>query len=455
MKMYYRSDITFPCKSLPDDASLGKLLGLYPQRQEGLWMQRIKIMGGRLKPQQWGQLAEIARTLTPDTPLHLTTRQELQAHDLKPEQIPLIQQELERIGLTTVGAAGDTPRNVTVCQCPAEIGGKVDLYPLAQKMCQTLDQIEDIYSLPRKFKISFSACEAMCAQPWINCVGFVAKKQDGQWGFMVTAGGSLGAKPGTAMQLFDWLPADDVLPMAVAAVRVFAEHGDRENRRKARLRHVRERVVDDAFATMLKDALTLAKADREWPSIELAESPRAAAGEVVLTFANGDIWPDAADALGELAAMEGFHVRISTHHRVLVFGPTEAAVSDAIAGCEALTQAARPQPAVVACPGKRFCPMAAVNTNEMADAIRSEFGDKLRPSTTVCISGCPNGCAQTAVADIGLSGRVATVDGEKVDAFNLLAGGGMGRDDRLAELVAEKLLPDQVLDEIRKLDFFK
>ena len=84
-------DIAFPCSSLPDDAGHARLLGLYPQRQEGLWMQRLKVLGGRLSPEQWDAVARIATEFTPLAPLHLTTRQDIEFHDLPPELIPFLE----------------------------------------------------------------------------------------------------------------------------------------------------------------------------------------------------------------------------------------------------------------------------------------------------------------------------------------------------------------------------
>ncbi len=113
--------------------------------------------------------------------------------------------------------------------------------------------------------------------------------------------------------------------------------------------------------------------------------------------------------------------------------------------------AAVPHSAVVACPGRRWCKRALTDTNAIADRIRGELSGVLSPKTTVCISGCPNGCAQNAVADIGLSGVLTTVDGQRREAFNLFAGGGMGRNAELARPVAQKLDPDAVLAHIASL----
>ena len=108
----------------------------------------------------------------------------------------------------------------------------------------------------------------------------------------------------------------------------------------------------------------------------------------------------------------------------------------------------------MACPGKRWCVHGLVHTNEVADRIRQKCSDILPAGATVCISGCPNGCAHPAVADIGLSGRVTKdSQGQPVEAFDIRTGGGMGHDDRLAVPIAQKVATENVVDEIVK--FFK
>jgi len=113
----------FPCSQIPENPGDAKLIGLYKQIQEGKWLQRLKISGGRLTSKQWRKLAEIAREFTPETPLHLTTRQDMEIHDLQADQIPEVQLGLESVGLTTFTAAGDTPRNIIVCPCSGTVGG--------------------------------------------------------------------------------------------------------------------------------------------------------------------------------------------------------------------------------------------------------------------------------------------------------------------------------------------
>lgn len=437
----------FPCKRIPDDPHDAKLIGLYTQAQDGLWLQRVKVPGGRLSGPQWRAAGATARRFTPDTPLHLTTRQDLEIHDLTPEQIPGVQEQLHRAGLTCFRAAGDTPRNVTVCPCSGTLDGRVDLTALAARIEHEMEAIDGIYSLPRKFKISLS-CSTDCGKPWINDLGFVAEVRDGQWGFIVTGAGSLGARPGTGILLYPWLAATDVLALVVAAIRLFAAEGDRSNRRKARLRHVRERLGDEAFRTLLADRFAAARSERQWPAVEVQTAGTRFAASATLTFVNGDVTPEAADALAALAEDPAAAVRIDIDHRVVVYARDADALARRLADLPALAAAAERQPTVVACPGKRWCRHAIVHTNELADRIRSEFAGRLPDGCFVALSGCPNGCAQPAVADIGLVGCVATVDDERQEAFNLLVGGGCGRDDRLAEPAGTKLTPAQVIAEI-------
>lgn len=436
--------VVFPCEHMPADAGSQKLLGLYRQRQEGLWLQRVRVPGGVLGGEHWRALAAIARQFSPQTPLHLTTRQDVELHDLPETQVPAAQQALAAAGMTGFAAAGDTVRNITVCPCSGIAAGSVDLHPLAQRLDAVLATQEGVYALPRKFKISL-ACGEQCGQPWVNDLGLVACAREGQWGVRVIIAGSLGARPGTGMLLFDWLPSTQILPLAVAAIRVFAIHGDRTNRAQARLRHIRERVGDDVFRQQMEAAFAAAKAERAWDDVPLTTTSSPFPARAMLTFPNGNLTPEAAEELGQLAADDRVRVRIANQHRVLIFGRDEQSLSDVLAAKPQACAAARPQPSIVACPGRRWCQHASVHTNPLADRIRAEWGHRLPADATVCISGCPNGCSHAAVADFGLIGLLTTRDERKYETFHFSVGGGMGRTSVLGRLVGKRLTPDEVL----------
>lgn len=437
--------IAFPCREVPHDKHVARLVGLYPQRDGERFMQRTKILGGALDADAWRGLAEAARRHTPGTPLHLTTRQDIEFHDVAPSEVPGLQRAIAEADLTSLGACGDTLRNIAVDPCCGARQGLPKLQPLAWDVRRLLEATDGILDLPRKFKISLSACGDGCGQPYIHDLGFVGRRRDGQWGFQVMGGGSLGSRPATGILLWDWLPPEDVQPLVLAAVRFFAAEGNRKNRRRARLRHVRERIGDEAFRSALASGLAEARKEREWAASDLSEPEDGLEARFVLTFANGNVSPEAAEALADLAARADLRVRIAPHHRVFVYGKDETALRQAVSELAPLRAAAALQPSVVACPGTRWCSRALADTNGLADRIRERLSGTAA-GLTICVSGCPNGCAHSAVADVGLTGAVATRGGRRQEVYNLLAGGGMGRDARLAELVARKLTAEEAVE---------
>ena len=440
----------FPCDAVPEDANAARLLGLYPQRQEGMWMQRLKVLGGVLSAGQWHTLAGVVRRFTPDTPLHLTTRQDVELHNLSTGKVPCVQRRLFDAGLSGLGGCGDTLRNITVCPCSGTLAGTVDLLPLAWEIRRLLESTDGIHALPRKFKISLSACEDACSEPWINDLGFIALRSRDGWGFRVVGAGSLGRKPGTATRLYERIAPWEVLPCVLAAVRVFAAEGDRENRSRARLRHVRERLGDKAFAELIDRTFAETRAERTWSKVALAEPSNPFTERVTLSFANGDVDADAAEALAALVGRKDTAVRIANGHRVLVFTRDAGAAERIASEFPSLAPAAAPGPSVLACPGTRWCHRALADTHTLSDRLRRELADVLTPEVDVRISGCPNGCAHSAVADIGLVGGKTGPAGAKTDAWMLFVGGGRGRDDRLAAPVAGDLSADAVVTHLRK-----
>jgi sulfite reductase beta subunit-like hemoprotein len=416
-----------------------------PAGQAGVRL-RVKILGGNLSADQWRALAAIAAEFTPGVPLHLTTRQDIEFHNVRAEQVPLVQERLLQSGLTGKPKCGDTVRNITVCPCSGVRSAAPDLGPLAWLVRRMLEEAEGPLALPRKFKVSLSACPEACGQPWINDVGLVAVRRGEEWAFRVIVAGSLGGRPLLGMVLYEQLPPGDVLPLTLAVLRVFAAHGDRKNRAAARLRHVRQKMGDEPFAALLRQAFEKAKAERPWPTVALPEARLPLDVRRTLTFPDGNLSPAAAQALATLAERPDLAVRIDNHHRVILAAQDEAVLCEALTGLSALEEAARPQPSIVACPGRRWCKNGLTDTAAMAERIRRELADRLPPGTVVGISGCPNNCAHSAVAPVGLIGGRSSGQ----DAYTLHAGGGLGRTDKLARRIASRLSPEAVVDEIRR-----
>lgn len=437
----------YPCVALPEEARTQRLLGLYPQRQEGLWMQRMRVPAGQMTADQWRRVAAIVRTLTPHEPLHLTTRQDIELHGLTADTVPQAERLLAEAGLDCVSACGDTVRNVTVCPCSGMSPDRPDLAPLGEQMAALLLEQSDAYSLPRKFKISLSACSAARAQPWINDLGFIALPQGNGWLFRVVIAGSLGAKPETGVELPQPVAPHDVMPLALAALRVFAAHGDRQNRSRARLRHARQRLGNETFLSLLETEFQRARAERQWPEVNLASSAVALAGRREIAFVNGDISPDQAEAVATLVQRNDLRVRITNWHRLAVFGPDLATLDAALAAVGLPTAKG---PTIVACPGTRWCSRGLASTQQMALRLERELAS-VEADLLIAISGCPNGCAQSMVADIGLTGLVQGPEGQRREVWNIAAGGGRGCDARLAEPVATRLESEQAVVEVLRL----
>ncbi len=385
-------------------------------------MQRIPVFAGRIGWKQWRQVAALAERYTPGVPLHITTRQDIEMHDLPDPCVPQVTQELQLIGLNTYGACGDSVRNITIC--PAcefdELG--FDLLPLARLVRETLLEMSAEHSLPRKFKVSFSGRDNHHACPYISDLGFVVQAD---CSFQVIGAGSLGPRPQTGIVLYENMPAEDVILLARAALELFIELGDRQNRSKARLRHVRQRLGNDVFRRQLDERFRALRRQHPWPAIVLSRGRTGMRRLHVLQLPNGNIDPRQAIQLAEIAQEGDAVLRINLSHGLELYGPKPFALPKELQGFANL-------PCVVACPGAASCPRALVSTQEIAVEMQGLEGIDLA-GKKIAVSGCPNGCAHSAVADIGLIGRLQTIHGRRTECFDILTGGGHGQTDKLAE----------------------
>jgi sulfite reductase (NADPH) hemoprotein beta-component len=438
------SQPSFPCEYLPADAANARLLGLYPQRQEGLWMQRVRVPGGLLSSGQWAALAAVVHELTPTEPLHLTTRQDVEIHGLSDRTVPLAQQALAAAGLTGLGGCGDTVRNITVCPCAGVAPGAPDLLPLAAQITDMLQSQPDAFDLPRKFKVSLSACPQACGLPWMHDVGLVAKAVGAGWVFRATMAGSLGHAPELGIAWPVPLRPTELQPFVLAAMEVFGAHGDREHRGRARLRHARQRLGDEAFLDLLADRFQQTRRSTAPADVSL-RAPTAGLGHRRhVAVPGGNIPPGVAETLGELAARDDMAVRLGLHHEIWLYAADPPPLDKAM---DRLPSEWTNGPTIVSCPGTRWCSRGLVDSQGMAQRLRDELAGTASDKW-VAVSGCSNGCAHSAVADIGLVGRIRRSNGERVEAYRVLVGGSAAKEPRLgrplhAEVPAEEV-PDLI-----------
>lgn len=411
----------FPCKAVPDEPAAARLLGIYPQRGGELIMQRVKVPEGRLRPSQLRALAAVAQRYTPDYPLHMTTRQDVELHGVFPADIPDVQRGLDQAGLSSVGACGDSVRNITVCPGSGFHVGTWNVLELAASIRAFTRSLPWIGTLPRKFKISLSGCPKSCARPWINDVGLVANA-DGT--FRAVLAGSLGPRPGTGLLLYEALQPAEILPLVTAALKLFHAEGERRRRGQARLRHLRQRLGDEPFGERI-DAL-FRQEQREWslpgPDVHPVESDAPLRARLSLPL--GDLDPEAALELADAVGASGSELRLGLQHDLLAFGGAPLVLSRPL-------RAMLDRPSVVACPGSTWCRRGIADSRAAARRILDILPPRCELS--ICVAGCPNNCPEAAVADVGLIGRRKRDGDQPVECFRLLTGGGNGQTPELAE----------------------
>ena len=424
----------FPLTRWPDDNRARGFAGLYPQREEGRYMQRLKVLGGRLTAPEWRGLADLLERRRLGHPLHLTTRQDVELHGVDPQMAPELQAELADLGLSCLGACGDTLRNVTVCPGAGLCRGSRDLAPLAWAIRRVLEAHPRLYDLPRKFKISISGCKQSCAMPWISDLGFV---EVGDGKLRAIGAGSLGARPRTGIELYDGLESADCVALALAGIELLLAEGERTNRRRARLRHVRERLGDDEFRRRLEVRFTeqRSRADIRVPGLEARSAVDLPS--VQLRFPAGDVTVDQARLLARTAEETDAAIRIDLEHGIRLYGIEAVDLPGELA-------ALADQPCVMSCPGADLCAHAIAHSRHVAAAVRKALPAGKGNGLAIKVSGCPNGCAHSAVADIGLVAGIRRRDGRKVEFYQIMVGGEGGRGPRLAEPIGEPIAKEAV-----------
>ncbi len=437
--------------------------GIYEQRQDGTYMVRVRVPGGALDVAQARALAGVASRYGSGT-LHVTTRQDIQIHDVRIEQTPAIMRELLQAGLTSKGGGGNTVRNITACPyagfCPAE---RFDVTPCVVAVTQHLIGLPGSYNLPRKYKIAFSGCGADCALAQVNDLGFIAKVRDGEPGFCVYAGGGMGAESRVADRMEEWVPAAQVVRIAEAVRQLFDRLGDRRNRRRARLRFAVARVGADAFRGMMREAVQAVTAEGapacEHPG-ELNGSPVEPTGDyrtllaqaggidvirqrqpgyvaVPLRLPLGQISWNALAALADVS--ERFSadkmLRATQDQNLLLQFVRESDLDglrgalDRIQGPDAARHTAGHS--LITCTGAATCRLGLCLPQPAARACAAALDGAGLAATTIRavdirMNGCPNACGQHPIGTIGLFGAAQRVGERLVPAYRVLLGARRG-----------------------------
>ena len=448
----------FSAGAIPDDRFTAMRLqqGCYGQRQPGVNMVRVKAPGGRLDADKLDAIAHVVATyVDPQRAFepphaHITTRESIQIHSIPLERTPQAMRDLARAGLTTREACANTVRNITACPmagaCPKE---RTDInrhleYAAHYFLRNPLNQ-----QMPRKFKVSFSACESDCAQGLLHDLGVVATVNDGQPGFKLLVGGGLGHKPREAIVVRAFVPEHELIPAMEAVIELHNTHSDRTKRAKSRIKFLVERFGENGFRLRFDEAFERARAAHaarghlraEWFTPQDGPppgpgAPRAPFAQrqpglvaVPVSVPLGQVDPQQLVALAALLRRHGLAEIRTVQDQNLVIRNVPAADVDAlVAGIEAIGFGLpRPGDDVVACPGTSTCRLGITASPAMGARLAGVAGD-LR----VRVSGCHNGCAQPETGDIGIYGEGRRMHDRLVPHYQLYLGGDGTGGGRLA-----------------------
>ena len=439
-----------------DDKQLFKWHGIYEHRPNtGHFMMRIKVPGGVLSTQQCGRIAEIANHYGRGL-ADITTRQTIQYHWLTIEDIPTIVAKLNEVGLHTIGACGDVPRNV-VCSAAAGLTNDevLDPRPYVKALNEALMGDPEFVNLPRKFKISVSGDNNGSTQPEVNCVGLVGARLNGDAGFDLRVGGGLSTQPHMAQRLNVFVQPEKIVDVVRRIAEIFRDCGYRERRTHARLKYLVKDWGAEKFREELETRLGYKLPDATPNFVEpvvlvddyLGVHEQKEEGlflvgvNVLAGRTNGDQLQGAADLAERFGSSE---VRLTRKQNFLIPNVPREKVNELkseLAGLGFEMEPSEIRKGCVSCTGKEFCNLAIAETKAYAEQLALELEAEVDMPYPVRmnINGCPNSCGQHHVAEIGLLGCQTTVNGEKMDAFTICLGGGLGKDAYFAEQVLRRV----------------
>ena len=443
-------------------------MGVYEQRAAGKFMVRIRIGAGLVLPSQLERIAKLSKAYGNGI-VHVTTRQDIQIHEVEIADTPDVLEGLLEAGLSSRGGGGNTVRNVTACPraglCPDE---EFDVTPYSIATAEYFLQDRSSFNLPRKYKIVFSGCSTDCAFASVADLGLFAHVKDDTKGFAVYAAGGLGSNPGVAVKIEDFIEASEMFEVAEAIKRLFDKHGDRANKHKARLRYVLRRFGVDEFIKLYRQERSTLNAEGlpcEAPEIrDIASNYPAPNGSVTvrLWLRNGDIPADDLARVGQIAAKYGRGlVRTTQLQDIHITGvaPEDAdKVNDELKKLS-INVFGDGGPKIVACTGAATCKLGLCLSRGLSDAISRKLGKTEDTDTVIRISGCPNSCANHYIADLGFQGRARRISGKLMPFYDVLADAKTVEGDaRLAETIGTvpaRRIPDLVVEALSNGGFDK
>jgi len=418
----------------------------YVSPAQEAFMLRCRIPAGVLSADQLRGLAEIAQEYGGGY-ADITTRANLQIREIQPRNLIKVLTRLQEIGLTSRGSGVDNIRNITASPTAGiDMAELIDTIPYAKGVHYYILNNRDLYGLPRKFNISFDGGGAVSPVSDTNDIGFVAVRvwEGADVGpgvyFRVLLAGITGHEQ-VAFDAGVLIRPSDCVAVAAAIIRVFNEHGDRTNRKKARLKYLIDRWGVEKFMGEVEQKLAFPLVRFDESQCERPKAPmqhghvgvwrqkqhdRNYVGAVIPV---GRMKVKQMRRLADVADNYGNgELRLTVWQNLLIPNIPDAFVETVkrnLVGMGFHHSASSISGGLVACTGNTGCKWASTNTKGQAIELARYLESKveLDQPINIHLTGCPHSCAQHYIGDIGLLGAKVTQNGESLEGYHVILGG--------------------------------
>jgi sulfite reductase beta subunit-like hemoprotein len=472
--------------------------GVYGQRQPDVQMVRVKLPMGGVTPDQLDAFAEVIEKYVPLRKGHVTTRQNIQMHHIPlPDAAELIR-ELGDAGLSSREGCGNTMRNVTGDARAGTLEGELfDITPYAGAYVRYFVRHPTTQAMPRKVKTAFTATDDDNAITGIHDMAFIPRERDGVRGVEVRVGGGTSIMPRIAPTLYEFVELDngEYLKVTEACMRIFDRQDFlRVNRARARIKVLIDKIGIDAFRELVQEELegewvserdfsldeiffdvdeeaNAPQADRSFDSpngdrrafdrfFDSNVTPQRQHGfcTVEVKIRRGDLTPEQLRGLGEIMRRyTGGSARTTVHQNLVLRWVRHDSVYEvwrALSALELGDAGADEVTDVVSCPGTDSCKLGITSSMGLNQAVQDrvvamDIDDPLTRNIHIKMSGCPNGCSQHHIADIGFYGASIKVGERTIPAYiphigGAYEGGEVRYGQRLKARLPAKRVPEAV-----------
>lgn len=468
-------------------------MGIYEQRKNQHYMLRLRCAGGLVTPEQLAKIAFVGHQLS-TSHLHVTTRQEIQIHNVDIEDAIPALKKLEKVGISSAGGGGNTVRNMMVDdRSGLTADEEFDVYPYVEELTSRLIAEKDSFTMPRKYKVAIDTSVATANYSYIADLGLQARIKDGQRGFRVLIAGSAASNAHTGWEVFDFLPEKDLYRAAKALKNWFHKYGNRRNRHKARMRYVfykygteeAKRLYLEEFEELKKDgsidfeapALPLEHHKPNFPPLKTPTDfetwkRRYAHKQTNAEGLKENLWyayiplrhgNNSTDFFAEVAEYLGNYgndvIRFTKKEQIQVRNIPEEYLTNIYAFFKKLGVYQIDYPVVVTnltcCTGADTCRLGICLPKGAIDGIakqllNSNLNLDAIPDFELRMNGCTNICALATWGDLGFSGRVGRVGDDPYPAYTIwLPVKGKHEIDLQQGYIAAKKIPAFVEDYLR------